>query len=90
MLIQRKTFWIGFLMVWIDRVWTWQGFAVEVTRPRGGKLVTRRRYPWKVSRKTSIKPFFRWYDLWVGVYVDHKNHAVYICPIPMFGIKVQL
>lgn len=35
-----------------------------------------------------IKTFFRWYDLWIGMYIDTKNKAVYVCPIPMFGIKV--
>lgn len=38
----------------------------------------------------SISFFFRWYDLWIGAYVDTKNKAIYICPIPCFGIKVQL
>jgi hypothetical protein len=33
--------------------------------------------------------FFRWYDLWVGIYIDTKGRAVYICPLPMFGLKVQ-
>lgn len=33
--------------------------------------------------------FFRWYDLWVGAYVDVKGRCVYICPIPMFGVKVS-
>ncbi len=37
----------------------------------------------------SIRPFFRWYDLWIGVYVDVAKRAAYICPIPMFGIKVS-
>lgn len=32
---------------------------------------------------------FRWYDLWIGVYIDRKNATVYIFPIPMFGIKIQ-
>jgi len=36
----------------------------------------------------KVKPFFRWYDLWVGVFVDTKNEAVYIIPFPMFGIKI--
>lgn len=36
-----------------------------------------------------VKPFFRWYDLWVGVYIDVEGQAVYVCPIPMFGIKVS-
>jgi len=36
----------------------------------------------------SAKLFFRWYDLWVGVYIDRANRTVYICPIPMCGVKV--
>lgn len=38
--------------------------------------------------KLNIKPFFRWYDLWIGIYIDNKNDAVYIIPFPMFGIKI--
>lgn len=41
-------------------------------------------------RHLRIKPFFRWYDLWVGLYIDVKGRAVYWCPIPMLGIKVYL
>lgn len=37
----------------------------------------------------KIKPFFRWYDLWIGAYVDTKNKAVFICPIPTLGIKIS-
>ena len=36
-----------------------------------------------------IRPFFRWYDLWIGVYVDVNGRALYICPIPMFGVKIE-
>jgi hypothetical protein len=36
----------------------------------------------------TIKPFFRWYDLWIGVFIDTKNRTVYICPLPMFGVKI--
>jgi hypothetical protein len=35
-----------------------------------------------------LKLFFRWYDLWVGAYVDMKGQAVYICPVPMLGVKI--
>ena len=35
-----------------------------------------------------VTVFFRWYDLWIGLFVDRKGKAVYICPVPMFGIKV--
>ncbi len=37
----------------------------------------------------KIKAFFRWYDLWVGAYIDVSGGAVYICPIPMVGIKIS-
>ena len=33
--------------------------------------------------------FFRWYDLWIGVYVDTVNHNIYICPLPMIGMKIH-
>ena len=37
----------------------------------------------------KIKPFFRWYDLCIGVYFDTKGRAVYICPLPTIGVKVM-
>lgn len=37
----------------------------------------------------KISLFFRWYDLWIGAYIDRANSAVYICPIPMFGVKIS-
>lgn len=38
----------------------------------------------------KITPFFRWFDLWIGAYVDTKNRALYVCPVPMLGVKVEL
>src|SRR4051812_45988377 len=38
----------------------------------------------------KLTPFFRWFDLWVGAYVDTKNRALYVCPLPMLGVKVEL
>lgn len=38
----------------------------------------------------KITPFFRWYDLWIGIYIDTATRAIYICPVPMLGVKVQL
>lgn len=34
--------------------------------------------------------FFRWYDLWIGVYIDRKAGAVYICPLPTLGVKIEV
>jgi hypothetical protein len=25
---------------------------------------------------------FKWYDLWVGAYVDHASRTLYVCPLP--------
>ncbi len=44
----------------------------------------------KPEKLTRIEPFFRWYDLWVGMYIDTKNNVLYICPLPMIGVKVNL
>ncbi len=37
----------------------------------------------------KIKPFFRWYDLWIGAYIDKNSRAVYIILIPMVGLKIN-
>lgn len=34
--------------------------------------------------------FFRWYDLWVGVFIDTAKRAVYICPLPTLGVKIEI
>jgi hypothetical protein len=36
-----------------------------------------------------VRAFFRWFDLWIGVYIDRGERAIYICPIPMFGIRIS-
>ena len=33
--------------------------------------------------------FFRWYDLWIGVYWDRKARDLYLLPLPMFGVKLS-
>ncbi len=38
----------------------------------------------------TITPFFRWYDLWIGAFVDVPNRTIYICPLPMFGLRIKL
>lgn len=37
----------------------------------------------------KFQPFFRWYNLWIGAYVDTKNRAVYVCLLPMLGVKIS-
>lgn len=38
----------------------------------------------------KIKPFFLWRDMWIGAYWDNQKRILYICPVPMFGVKIQL
>lgn len=38
----------------------------------------------------KITPFFRWYDIWIGIFIDTKKRTVYVCPLPMVGVKVEL
>lgn len=35
----------------------------------------------------KIKLMFKWYDIWIGLYVDRENRALYFCPLPMIVIK---
>jgi hypothetical protein len=38
----------------------------------------------------KVKVIFAWYDLWVGIFYDQKKRYVYIFPIPMLGILIEL
>lgn len=37
----------------------------------------------------KISAFFAWYDIWIGVFIDAKKRAVYVCPIPCCVIKLE-
>lgn len=37
----------------------------------------------------NIRPIFRWYDIWIGVFIDRPNHRVYVFPIPCLGVRIQ-
>lgn len=32
---------------------------------------------------------FAWYDLWVGLYWDRKQHKLYILPLPCIGFVID-
>lgn len=38
----------------------------------------------------TVEGFFRWYDLWIGAYLDRERKTLYVCPVPMFGVKIVL
>lgn len=38
----------------------------------------------------KIRPVFAWYDMWVGVFYDRSKRRVWIFPVPMLGVVVDL
>lgn len=32
---------------------------------------------------------WKWYDLWVGLYIDTKDDCLYICPLPTVVIRIH-
>jgi hypothetical protein len=36
-----------------------------------------------------VRPFFAWYDLWVGAFVDLPKKKLYILPIPCVGLVLE-
>lgn len=38
----------------------------------------------------SIKPLFKWFDIWIGVYIDTAKRRIYVFPMPMLGVCIQL
>jgi hypothetical protein len=43
-----------------------------------------------IVQRFSVRPFFRWFDIWIGAYWDRENWTLYICPVPMFGLKIKI
>lgn len=40
------------------------------------------------GRVAYIRPYFRWYDMWMGLYWDRTDKCLYIGYLPMLGIKI--
>lgn len=34
-----------------------------------------------------VRVIFRWYDIWVGLYIDKCRRTLYFFPVPMLGFK---
>ena len=38
----------------------------------------------------KIYPIFAWYDFWVGAYWDRAKRRLYVLPLPMIGVVIDL
>lgn len=36
----------------------------------------------------KVRLIFAWYDLWIGVFIDHPKRRIYIFPLPCIGLVV--
>lgn len=40
--------------------------------------------------KHIIRPYFKWFDIWVGAFYDATKRWLYIQPLPMCGVLIDL
>jgi hypothetical protein len=33
-----------------------------------------------------IEPLFKWYDIWIGLFIDEAKLRLYFFPVPMIGL----
>jgi len=41
------------------------------------------------KREHKISTYFKWYDLWIGLFYNKEKRIVYIQPLPMLGVKIE-
>ena len=38
----------------------------------------------------KLTPYVRWFDLWVGLYVDVHKRRLYLQPLPCLGVRLDV
>ncbi len=72
----------------MDRIIRWFK-EKEEHRELACSLITILKYDFKIRKKKwNFKPIVRWYDMYIGIYIDNKDKIVYIFYLPCLGIKI--
>ena len=37
----------------------------------------------------NVRPYFKWFDFWVGLFYDTRNKRLYVGILPMVGVLIQ-
>lgn len=59
----------------------------RTTTPRAPRSIS---LPWRKAYFVSVKPFFRWFDAYIGFYYDRHEKALYWLILPMLGVRIVL
>lgn len=68
---------------------SWDGKSLEyLDLPSEESKAHQRLHRKMRRRKWRVQPFYKWYDLWVGAYVDTAKKDLYICVLGL-GLKIR-
>lgn len=40
------------------------------------------------NRTITIELIYRWFDIWIGIFIEPKSKTLYFFPIPLLGLKI--
>jgi hypothetical protein len=74
---------------WVMMNGVTRGFVFTATRQNEFTWV-RRNTALTEKLSMKVKLMFAWYDMWIGAFWDRKQKTLYLFPLPMIGMKIQI